>query len=64
MSDQKPGVVLTDGDPTMRVGIIEFLPDTKHHLCVWNLGINATQKKKKKKKKKKKNLLSMLDSKT
>ena len=26
---------------------MEFLPDTRHCLCAWHLGINATQKVKK-----------------
>ena len=47
MNDQKPSVVLTYDDPAMRAGIMEFLPNTRHRLCVWHLDINATQKVKK-----------------
>ena len=34
MNDQKPSVVLTYDDPAMRAGIMEFLPNTRHRLCV------------------------------
>ena len=47
ISGNKPSVVLTYGDPAMRAGIVEFLPNTRHRLCAWHLGINATQKVKK-----------------
>ncbi|XP_045792086.1 protein FAR1-RELATED SEQUENCE 5-like [Trifolium pratense] len=41
MENNRPKVVVTDGDGAMREAIKEVFPDSTHRLCVWHLNKNA-----------------------
>ncbi|XWS48406.1 hypothetical protein CRYUN_Cryun13aG0073700 [Craigia yunnanensis] len=41
MSGKKPKVILTDQDSTVVEAISSVLPETSHHICVWQLHQNA-----------------------
>ncbi|EOY23114.1 FAR1-related sequence 5 isoform 3 [Theobroma cacao] len=41
MSGKKPKVILTDQDATVVEAISSVLPETSHHICVWQMHRNA-----------------------
>ena len=43
MKGTNPLVVMTDGDPAMKLTISHLLPESTHRLCAWYIGNNATK---------------------
>ncbi|XVE58596.1 hypothetical protein DITRI_Ditri04bG0182200 [Diplodiscus trichospermus] len=43
MSGKKPKVILTDQDATVVEAISSVLPETNHHICVWQMHQNALE---------------------